>query len=205
MVAINFHWEVPWSCKELCAYIWTAGQIQTICIPCTHSTCDSNSASLGHLSKSGKFFPRFIDSQLQTAAWLAHFMLTVRSMSARIKAIFISGMSPWVHESVSPVRIFTLGPPELWQVLSPSSMGALKWRFTFKVYITIKWKAHPAAYTVPFGSDFLARKLGTYDRVVCVLCASMIKKDLNIPSPSTYMYTCTMTCRWMSTMCRLKR
>ena len=27
-----------------------------MCIPCTHSTCDSNGASLGHLSKSGKMF-----------------------------------------------------------------------------------------------------------------------------------------------------
>ena len=41
-----------------------------------------------------KAFPEFIDSQLQAAAWLAHFMLVVRSMLARIKAIFISGMSP---------------------------------------------------------------------------------------------------------------
>jgi len=36
----------------------------------------------------------FIDTPLKTAAWLAHLMLIVRSMSARIKAIFISGMSP---------------------------------------------------------------------------------------------------------------
>jgi len=26
--------------------------------PCTHSTCDSNGASLGHLSKCGKMFCR---------------------------------------------------------------------------------------------------------------------------------------------------
>ena len=37
-------------------------------------------------------FPEFIDSQLQTAARLA--LILVRSTSARIKAIFISGMSP---------------------------------------------------------------------------------------------------------------
>jgi len=29
-----------------------------MCIPCTHSICDSNGASLGHLSKSGKMFSR---------------------------------------------------------------------------------------------------------------------------------------------------
>ena len=40
----------------------------------------------------------FIDSQLQTAAQLAHLMLLVRSMWARIKAIFISGR---VSESAS--------------------------------------------------------------------------------------------------------
>ena len=38
-----------------------------------------------------KAFPEFIDSQLQTAVWLAHLMLTVHSMSTRIKAIFIYG------------------------------------------------------------------------------------------------------------------
>jgi len=38
--------------------------------------------------------PEFIDTQLQSAARLAHLMLVVRSMSAMIKAIFISDMSP---------------------------------------------------------------------------------------------------------------
>jgi len=99
-----------WSCKEQCAAdirIWTAGQIHATCIPSAHSTCDSNGASLGHLAESGKMFiSQFIDSQLQTAAWLAHWMLAVRSMSARIKAIFISGiMSPWVREVQSAFYI----------------------------------------------------------------------------------------------------
>jgi len=50
-----------------------------------HGTFETNSASLGHLSKSGKVFLEFIDSQLQIAVRLAHEVLIVHSKSARKK------------------------------------------------------------------------------------------------------------------------
>jgi len=53
-------------------------------------------------------FPEFIDTQLQTAARLAHLMLIVRSMSARIKAIFISSR---VRESTSLQSALYIRPP----------------------------------------------------------------------------------------------
>ena len=59
----------------------------------THSTFETNNASLGHLLKSGKGFPEFIDSQLQIAVHLTHWC----SMLARNKAFIISSMSPWVR------------------------------------------------------------------------------------------------------------
>ena len=55
-VATNFQWaseEVPWSCKKLCAYNYYKSGLRdrsTRCAfpcTCTHSTCDSNGASLG--------------------------------------------------------------------------------------------------------------------------------------------------------------
>ena len=58
-------------------------------------------------------FPEFIDTQLQTAAQLARFKLIVRSMSTRIKAIFMSSISPQVHESTatSPQSALYIRPP----------------------------------------------------------------------------------------------
>ena len=52
--------------------------------------------------------PEFIDTQLQTAARLAYLMLIVCSMSARIKAIFISGR---VRESASLQSALYIRPP----------------------------------------------------------------------------------------------
>ena len=52
-------------------------------------------------------FLQFIDSQLETAAWL---MLIVRSMLARVKAIYISSMGRWVCESMSPQSTIYIRP-----------------------------------------------------------------------------------------------
>ena len=61
-------------------------------------------------------FPEFIDTQLQTAARLVHLMLIVRSMSARIKAILISGR---VRESASlQSAIYTMIAIQLYDLSS---------------------------------------------------------------------------------------
>ena len=82
------------SSKTTDIYVASLPGLPTSLLPVyTHGTFETKSASLGHLSKSGKRLSLFTDSQLQAAARLAHFMLVVRSNLARIKAIFISGTS----------------------------------------------------------------------------------------------------------------
>ena len=73
--------------------------------PCTHSTCDSNGASLGHLLKSAVHRFSATDSSMSSSF--------LRSILARIKAIFISGMSLLVRESVSPICKIILGDVQL--------------------------------------------------------------------------------------------
>ena len=77
------------------------------------------------------FFPEFIDTQLQTAAQLAHLMLIVRSMSARIKAI------SFPVESVSP-RVCslhcTLGHHD------SNSISTILWSHFHTCVYTVNWK-----------------------------------------------------------------
>jgi len=89
----------------------------------THGTFEANGASLGHLSKFGKRLSgvhRFSATDCSTAS---SFDVNCTFMSARIKAILISGMSrsmsPRVSEPASPqsalyIKLLKLGFAKLW-------------------------------------------------------------------------------------------